>query len=198
MASIGNLYFHGTFHEVVGTFTPIPLPGPYTLDDGNGAGDTVFRSGEDVNQPFTDGSVTDGFYGTYEKDGVVYIVCRQGPYYDLYSTTDPAVATLAAGTARNPSQRQHSRDDRTGAGQGFWTTGRSDHRGRNHGFQCRRARRRSRSRGWDHRAGDHAGDEVLHQNTPASPWRHQPSRGWTLALRWCLQRRRRCFTPFLQ
>ena len=99
MASIGNLYFHGTFHEVVGTFTPIPLPGPYTLDDGNGAGDTVFRSGEDVNQPFTDGSLTDGFYGTYEKDGVVYIVCRQGPYYDLYSTTDPAVATLAEGTA---------------------------------------------------------------------------------------------------
>ncbi|WP_071690095.1 Hint domain-containing protein [Nioella sediminis] len=98
MASIGNLYFHGTFHELVGTFTPIPLPGPYTLDDGNGAGDTVFTSGEDVNQPFTDGSVTDGFYGTYEKDGVVYIVCRQGPYYDLYSTTDPAVATLAAGT----------------------------------------------------------------------------------------------------
>jgi hypothetical protein len=98
MASIGNLYFHGTFHELVGTFTPIPLPGPYTLDDGNGAGDTVFTSGEDVNQPFTDGSVTDGFYGTYEKDGVVYIVCRQGPYYDLYSTTNPAVATLAAGT----------------------------------------------------------------------------------------------------
>ena len=98
MASIGNLYFHGTFHESVGTFTPIPLSGPYTLDDGNGAGDTVFTSGEDVNQPFTDGSPTDGFYGTYESNGVVYIVCRQGPYYDLYSTTDPAVATLAAGT----------------------------------------------------------------------------------------------------
>ena len=98
MASIGNLYIHGTFYEGM-TFTTVVTPGTtYTLDDGNGPGDAVFTSGEDVNQPFTDGSPTDGFYGTYESGGVVYIVCRQGPYYDLYSTTDPAVATLAAGT----------------------------------------------------------------------------------------------------